>query len=135
MVPLLSLIKNLIFRTKMPLFFYETLLEDGVPNKRIIRLIVKYNLLNTGLIFFIVYTKAQLQPVALSVLLYVRMYFYVSDPGVAKASFKELYRQVKKDAKKGLTSTSFTISELKEKYRAKTADKMNKEENVPNDQP
>ena len=128
-------VKNLIFRTKMPLFFFETLSEEGVSNEKIVHLILRYHFIDSGLIFFIVYTNIQLQPVVLATLLYVKMYFYISDPDMAKASFTELYRQVKKDAKKGLTSTGFAISEFKEKHRAKTADKTNKEENAPHDQP
>lgn len=54
------------------------------------------------------------------------------DPRSARASLTDLYKQAKKDARKGLTDTSRTITELKEKYQAKT---NNKEENKPDEQP
>lgn len=49
-----------------------------------------------------------------------------------KASLTDLYKQAKKDIRKGLTGTGRTITELKEKYQAKT---NNKEENKPDEQP
>lgn len=124
--------KNLVFRQKAPVFFFEALLEKGVTNEKVISLIIRYNLIISCLVFFAVYISIQLQPVILAALLYVKLYFNIMDPRSARASLTDLYKQAKKDARKGLTDTSRTITELKEKYQAKT---NNKEENKPDEQP
>lgn len=124
--------KNLVFRQKAPVFFFEALLEKGVTNERAVSLIIRYNLIISCLIFFAVYISIQLQPVILAALLYIKLYFNIMDPRSARASLTDLYKQAKKDARKGLTDTGRAITELKEKYQAKT---NNKEENKPDEQP
>lgn len=85
----------------------------------------------SGFAFFSVYLSIQVQAVLLAVLFYIKLYFNIMDSG-QKASLTDLYKQAKKDIRKGLTGTGRTITELKEKYQAKT---NNKEENKPDEQP
>lgn len=125
-------VKNLLFRQKSPLFFFESLSDKGIPNEKIVTLTVRYNLTNSCLIFLSVYISVQLQTVILAVLLYLRMYFSVMNPRASAASFTDLYKQAKKDAKKGLADTGLSIAGLKEKYQTKTIDK---EENKPDEHP
>ena len=119
--------KNLVSRTKMPLFFFETLLESGASGERIMKLILRYHLLMSGLIFFIAYTEVQIQSVFLAILLYLKLYFNISNPQTTKSSLKEMYKQAKKDAKNEIISTSRTIAELKEKYQIKKENKRNEQ--------
>ncbi len=125
-------IKNLILRQKAPLFFFEVLLEKGIPNEQIIGLIIRYHFMVFCLIFFSVYLSIQSQPLLLGVLLYLKLYFNIMDPRSTKASLTDLYQQAKKDTKKGLTNTRNTIAEFKEKYQTKT---VQKEENKSDEQP
>lgn len=122
--------KNLIFRRKNSLFFFEILQERGISNELIISLIVRYHFMISCLIFFSVYLSLQTQPFILAVLLYVKLYFNVIDPRAAKSSLTELYRQAKKDAKKGLTNSRYTFKTFKEKYQTS----HQKEENNPDEQ-
>lgn len=122
---------NLFSRKKTPLFFFETLQERGIFSERIIGLVIRYNFLMSGLAFFSVYLLIQTQAVVLAALFYIKLYFNVMNVG-QKASLTDLYKQAKKDARKGLMNTSSMITNLKEKYQAKT---NNKEENKPDEQP
>ncbi|MBQ8347621.1 MAG: hypothetical protein IJY17_08495 [Alphaproteobacteria bacterium] len=124
-------IGNLFSRQKASLFFFETLQERGIFSEKILGLIIRYNFLMSGFAFFSVYLSIQVQAVLLAVLFYIKLYFNIMDPG-QKASLTDLYKQAKKDIRKGLTGTGRTITELKEKYQAKT---NNKEENKPDEQP
>lgn len=124
-------IGNLFSRQKASLFFFETLQERGIFSERILGLIIRYNFLMSGFAFFSVYLSIQVQAVLLAVLFYIKLYFNIMNPG-QKASLTDLYKQAKKDIRKGLTGTGRTITELKEKYQAKT---NNKEENKPDEQP
>lgn len=124
-------IGNLFSRQKAPLFFFETLQEKGIFSERILGLVIRYNFLMSGFAFFSVYLSIQVQAVLLAVLFYIKLYFNIMDSG-QKASLTDLYKQAKKDIRKGLTGTGRTITELKEKYQAKT---NNKEENKPDEQP
>ena len=122
---------NLFSRKKTPLFFFETLQERGIFSERIIGLVIRYNFLMSGLAFFSVYLLIQTQAVVLAALFYIKLYFNVMNVG-QKASLTDLYKQAKKDARTGLMNTSSMITNLKEKYQAKT---NNKEENKPDEQP
>ena len=124
-------IGNLFSRQKASLFLFETLQERGIFSEKILGLIIRYNFLMSGFAFFSVYLSIQVQAVLLAVLFYIKLYFNIMDPG-QKASLTDLYKQAKKDIRKGLTGTGRTITELKEKYQAKT---NNKEENKPDEQP
>lgn len=124
-------IGNLFSRQKASLFFFETLQERGIFSEKILGLIIRYNFLMSGFAFFSVYLSIQVQAVLLAVLFYIKLYFNIMNPG-QKASLTDLYKQAKKDIRKGLTGTGRTITELKEKYQAKT---NNKEENKPDEQP
>ena len=114
------------------MFFFEVLLEKGIPNEQIIGLIIRYHFMVFCLIFFSVYLSIQPQPLLLGVLLYLKLYFNIMDPRSTKASLTDLYQQAKKDTKKGLTNTRNTIAEFKEKYQTKT---VQKEENKSDEQP
>lgn len=122
---------NLLSRQKKPLFFFETLQERGIFSERIIGLVIRYNFLMSGLSFFSVYLLAQVQSVVLAALFYVKLYLNIMNPE-RNTSLADLYKQAKKDAKKGFINTGRTIAELKEKYQAKT---NNQEENKPDEQP
>ena len=105
------------------MFFFEILLDKGFSNENIIGLIFRYHLITFCLIFFSVYLSLQSQPCVLAALLYVKLYFNITNPQAAKSSLTELFKQAQKDAKKGLTNSRHTINELKERYQAKSTSK------------
>ncbi len=115
--------KNLVFRKKEPLFFFETLTERGVPEERTVSLIIRYHLLISALMLFIAYSFIQLQSVILAALLYIKLYFRISDPVGSKASLKDLYHRARSDAQRSIADTNRMISELKEKYNVQSSAK------------
>ncbi len=112
-------IKNFVLRKKEPLFFFETLSDRGVPEERAIGLIIRYHLLISALMLFIAYSLIQVQAVILSALLYLKLYFRISDPSGSQASLKDLYHRAKKDARRSITNTNHIFSVFKEKYSVK----------------
>lgn len=114
-------LKNLLFRQKNPLFFFETLQARGLPDRIIVNFILRRNILLSVLIVFGVYASVQIQTVILAALLYLKFYLNVINPSSSKSSLIDLYKQAKKDARKGLDETKKDISQLKEIYKNKMA--------------
>ena len=116
-------IKNFIFRQHQALFFYQGLLDNGLSKEQIVNAIIRYHFLMSGLILFIIYASSQVQAIVLALFLYLRLYYSAVAPQATKSSLIDLYRQAKKDAKKGILETERTINELKEKYNKSSSQK------------
>ncbi len=110
---------NIIRKKKTPLFFYENLLEKGLSKEKIIHIIVRYNLLTAGLIFFMLRIQLQFQIFVLNIFFYLKLYLKIMSPQVAKTGIIDLFKEAKKTAKDGLRETSEMFSDLKKTYSKK----------------
>lgn len=112
-------LKNLLFRRKNPLYFFETLQERGLPDQVVINFILRRNILMSILIVLTVYASVQIQAVVLAMLLYLKFYLNITSPSSSKSSLADLYRQAKTDARKSLDETKKDFSQLREMYKNK----------------
>lgn len=116
-------VKAAFLKTK-PLFLYETLQERNFPDRYIVRFIFRRNLLIDGLFLLSLMAELQYQPVVLAALFMTDYYIRVVSPK-RNDSLKTLFKDMARDAKKGIKETNKAFSDLKEAYKNKSESKRN----------
>ncbi|MBO4644870.1 MAG: hypothetical protein J5716_09720 [Alphaproteobacteria bacterium] len=127
-VVIFHFLTNLGQKEKRPLFFFENLKEKSNLKRDVVRVVMHYNFLMDGLVFFIVYLNLQIQFVVLAILLYLKMYMNIMNPISINSGLFELLKGAKKTAQIGISGTSQAVSDLKEIYSKKSAAKKEKAE-------
>ena len=117
---------NLLKRQKIPLFFFENLLNRTPYRKNVIHVIAHYNSLIDGVIFLLVVSDMQIQILLLTILLFIKMYMNIMIPD-NKTGIKDLFKGAKETAQTGFTETVQAVSFLKETY-AKNKEKEEEKE-------
>ena len=131
-IVILTFLSNIPKKNKKPLFFYETIMEKASSEENVVRIIMHYNFLTDGLIFFLVYMNAQLQLVVATALLYLKMYLNIINPDSGRSGVLDLFKDAKKTAKIGIMESSKAFSDLKRAYsRKKEPQNEGKSENDP----
>ncbi|MBR4126986.1 MAG: hypothetical protein IKR09_05390 [Alphaproteobacteria bacterium] len=107
---------NLIKKKKKPLFFHDNLMEKNASAAHIV---VYYNFLASGLLFFAVYINQSLQVIILAVFMYFKMYLNIMSPKTANTGIIDLFKEAKKTAVSSIEQTSQTITDLKQTFSPK----------------
>ena len=107
---------NLIKKKKKPLFFHDNLMEKNASAAHIV---VYYNFLASGLLFFAVYINQSLQVIILAVFMYFKMYLNIMSPKTANTGIIDLFKDAKKTAVSSIEQTSQTITDLKQTFSPK----------------
>ncbi|MBR1777456.1 MAG: hypothetical protein IJ752_02575 [Alphaproteobacteria bacterium] len=112
---------NLFKKEKEPLFFFENLMNKTPFKENVIRIIMHYNFLTDGLIFILIYLNLQAQVVALTILLYLKMYMNIMSPDTARTGILDLFKEAKKTAQISIKESTQAFSDLKQAYNNKKA--------------
>lgn len=110
--------KNLMSRNKKPVFLFELLEVHGFSKGYAAGFAFKRNLLFCALVLLLLDRPFfQMQVVLICVLLYLKFAMNILNPDMRNATFRQLFTQIKSDARKSWRETNSTIAALKEKYK------------------